>query len=616
MNPHPKKNTSTCRPFLERLGASSVTEFVGEFGEIFYDPADPTLDSLRISDGKTPGGVQLAGGLKDSVGNIYELIDADKLAEIRNIINSFLDADVDEFVDLTNRIVNLEDTAVRRSGDVMTGGLKIENDNNYKLELLPEDVERPAGTMKFTKDDETKGEIFWDPSSDHIDFAFPNLSRSASDTILEIGSKSVSIYTTTDIQGDLLIGNVNILGEVNKVKAELAAELLGLSVALKTKYNKEGGEIFGPVEVKPDGLSGLTLFSVDASGPQTSLAPLNGNSLTNKAYVDGKLAGLDTALVFKGTIDATTAYPTSVSTGDVWANTTGGTADAQWTGVTDIAAGDLLARGENQWSVVGSGGTVPDLDGFVEVGDNVSDLVNDAGYITSSEAPVQPGDLFSGSYNDLTDKPDIPANTSDLVNDSGFITAGDIPADAVTSVAGKTGAVTLVKADLTDFSDADYATAAQGALADTSVQPGDNVSTLNNDAEYITKGVYDADKATLLLKAGDTISTGSVVNYQYEDGVRFDATAANFIAEAGMIALGSEDASIVFSPGISITTTDSRDITLEASGNLQLNGTVINCSNTKITNLATPVNGDHAATKDYVDGYALPKNLNTLPPLS
>ena len=54
-------------------------------------------------------------------------------------------------------------------------------------------------------------------------------------------------------------------------------------------------------------------------------------------------------------------------------------------------------------------------------------------YITSAQAPVQPGDLFSGSYNDLTDKPSIPS------------TPGDIGA----------------------------ATAAQGALADSAIQPGD-----------------------------------------------------------------------------------------------------------------------------------------------
>lgn len=44
----------------------------------------------------------------------------------------------------------------------------------------------------------------------------------------------------------------------------------------------------------------------------------------------------------------------------------------------------------------------------------------------------------------------------------------------------------LVKSDITDFSDADYATAAQGVLADSALQNGDNVSELINDAGYLT----------------------------------------------------------------------------------------------------------------------------------
>ena len=65
-------------------------------------------------------------------------------------------------------------------------------------------------------------------------------------------------------------------------------------------------------------------------------------------------------------------------------------------------------------------------------------------------------------------------------------TAEPMPAGGVSSVAGKTGDVVLVKADISDFSEADYATAAQGTLADTAIQPGDNISELTNDAGYIT----------------------------------------------------------------------------------------------------------------------------------
>ena len=44
---------------------------------------------------------------------------------------------------------------------------------------------------------------------------------------------------------------------------------------------------------------------------------------------------------------------------------------------------------------------------------------------------------------------------------------------------------THVKANITDFSDADYATEEQGVLASSSIQPDDNVSELTNDAGYI-----------------------------------------------------------------------------------------------------------------------------------
>ena len=39
-------------------------------------------------------------------------------------------------------------------------------------------------------------------------------------------------------------------------------------------------------------------------------------------------------------------------------------------------------------------------------------------------------------------------NVSELTNDAGYITLAEVPGDLVTSVAGKTGDVTLVKADV------------------------------------------------------------------------------------------------------------------------------------------------------------------------
>lgn len=52
-----------------------------------------------------------------------------------------------------------------------------------------------------------------------------------------------------------------------------------------------------------------------------------------------------------------------------------------------------------------------------------SQLSNDAGFITLNDVPER----FSGSYNDLTDKPNIPIKTSQLNNDSGYITINNVP---------------------------------------------------------------------------------------------------------------------------------------------------------------------------------------------
>ena len=54
-----------------------------------------------------------------------------------------------------------------------------------------------------------------------------------------------------------------------------------------------------------------------------------------------------------------------------------------------------------------------------------------------------------------------------------------------------------------DAADAAFATAAQGALADTAVQPGDNVSTLNNDAGYLDQTT--ADGLYLTQAVADTL---------------------------------------------------------------------------------------------------------------
>lgn len=57
-----------------------------------------------------------------------------------------------------------------------------------------------------------------------------------------------------------------------------------------------------------------------------------------------------------------------------------------------------------------------------------SDLVNDSGFVTSSQMPTATSQLTNDSgFITLSDIPTIPTKTSELTNDSGFITQSDVP---------------------------------------------------------------------------------------------------------------------------------------------------------------------------------------------
>lgn len=90
----------------------------------------------------------------------------------------------------------------------------------------------------------------------------------------------------------------------------------------------------------------------------------------------------------------------------------------------------------------------------------------------------------SGSYNDLSDKPEIPSKTSQLDNDSGFITANDIPAGEdvdLTEVESKISALEDVTSQLKPVS-------TSGKYVDLEGLPTipDKVSQLANDSGFIT----------------------------------------------------------------------------------------------------------------------------------
>jgi hypothetical protein len=105
----------------------------------------------------------------------------------------------------------------------------------------------------------------------------------------------------------------------------------------------------------------------------------------------------------------------------------------------------------------------------------------------SAQQPPSEGPFVNG---DKTKLDGIEA-LADVTDTDNVTAAGALMDSEVTNLAA-------VKA----FDPTDYATAAQGALADTATQPGDNVSTLTNDAAYVPSdptGVTGADAITNIM---------------------------------------------------------------------------------------------------------------------
>ena len=155
-----------------------------------------------------------------------------------------------------------------------------------------------------------------------------------------------------------------------------------------------------------------------------------------------------------------------------------------------------------------------------------------------SWASIGGGLSYQGTWNASTNTPTLTSSTGSngyyyVVSDSGSTNldgisdwvAGDWllfngsvwqkidQTNLVVSVNGQTGAVSL------SASDVGAATSAQGALADSATQPGDNVSTLTNDAGYITASSTN----TLTNKSGNisqwTNDSGYLTSFTESDPV-------------------------------------------------------------------------------------------------
>ena len=194
----------------------------------------------------------------------------------------------------------------------------------------------------------------------------------------------------------------------------------------------------------------------------------------------------------------------------------------------------------------------------------LASFTNDKGYITAAEVPQ----TFSWRIGaDDSTMRDVNAGEDVKILGGGEVTtASDVEGNITVSFTqDKTwGVITGTPTTLSGYGITDAATSAQGALADSAVQPGDNVSTLVNDAGYIT----NADIFRFNIAADDS-TTREV----------------------------TKDETVKFIGGTAITTAS------DAEGNITITGVAQDFSWSSITGTPTTISGYGItdAVEDFAD---------------
>ena len=135
-------------------------------------------------------------------------------------------------------------------------------------------------------------------------------------------------------------------------------------------------------------------------------------------------------------------------------------------------------------------------DTAVQPGDNVSDLTNDVGYLTETTHDALPQDNPHGVTKEQVGLGNVD-NTSDAdkpVSTAQSQAISQAEADAKQYTDDEINALNLGSASQADVGD--FATAAQGLKADNAIQPGDNLSELNDDTDFLTD-VIAGDNITI-----------------------------------------------------------------------------------------------------------------------
>lgn len=170
--------------------------------------------------------------------------------------------------------------------------------------------------------------------------------------------------------------------------------------------------------------------------------------------------------------------------------------------------------------------------------------------------------------------------------------------------------------DIVTHNAADFATASQGAMADTSIQPNDNITLLNNNAGYITNSALNGYATETYVNSQGFITIDALDGYATEDFVTSQGYITGIDNSDVVNALGytpydsSNPAGYITSA--SLPTVNNNTITIQKNS-VTVDSFTLNQSSNKIINITVPTTASDVGALPNTTNYAasIDLSLNT-----
>ena len=505
-------------------------------------------------------------------------------------------------------------------GDVMSGGLFIQNELGYSYAIEPVQPNRPAGTTEFTKNGRIIAEQYWDIAEQRLNFNVRDVNGIAqAEDSLEIGRDRIRINAECDLNGDLFIKGDSLSETLEALSSEINFQVGLLEAKIATKYNKSGGDISGSMGVV---VSGDTKLTVNRLGVTLGDSPTQNFHAATKKYVDDAVADSVAQIDFTGVLkflgvrDLTTVDPDGDEiVGNSYVNEVEGAATGAWGLTGTIPRGAIVALGENGWIVIGEVG-IPDLSGYItkvesDANDDALDLrllALEADPITKTESE-DANALLSGRLEAL--EVDYISKTEHKADDQ-------VLSNRIDAIEGDYVQVDNYSQDLVDLNN---------VIALKVDKAGDTMSgflTLSGaptvDLHAATKKYVDDGLALYLPLAGGTLTGGLTFDYGAGplDVRRNTIKGVDTIegSNANSFIFNGKGRSIEFVSEASVLAavyhndggTKNRKFSVKSDGSV--------AAGTNSSNAFVATEPYHITTKKYVDSNFLGLNFNNLPVLS